>query len=175
MKTNITFLSAILILLASCGDLKTTSYFSQPAERLTDYSAVEVHDFESRIEKFPNKALSEIPDRIAEKLRSAGLFSTASRSDVSNTPADQTVVLLGEITEFQSAGDVEYEGGALKFGEVNMTLSLAMVEKRTGEEIASGEVSSFSSMGFLQGDIFGDSLYDQIADEVVDFVRKNKR
>lgn len=175
MKTNITILTAVLIMLVSCGDLKTTSYFSQPASRLADYSSIEVHEFSSRTERFPKKALSEIPQRITEKLKTSGLFAEAVRADQSTAPSDETIVLLGEVVEFKSAGDVEYEGGALKFGEVDMTFSVAMVEKGTGEEIASGEISSFSSMGFMQGEVFEDSLYDQIADEIIDFIRQNKR
>lgn len=175
MKTKFSILLGILIFTASCGDLKTTSYFSQPGDKLAQYSAIEVNDFESKSEKFPKEALVKIPDRITDELRSSKLFSTATRGTAEDIPASQTIVLLGEVSEFQTAGDVEYEGGALKFGEVSISISVAMVEKATGNEIASGEINSFSSMGFLGGDIFGEKLYEQVADEVLEFVRNNKK
>jgi len=175
MKRSLYLVVPVFLLLLSCGDLKTTSYFSPTSTKLSEFNALEIHDFETKIENVPAEALSKIPEKITEKMKTgSNSFSSVEHGTVSNISSDKTVVLLGEITDYTSAGDVDYEGGALKFGEVRVTLSLALVNKATGDEIATGEVNSFSSLGFFEGNVFGNKLYDQIAEEVVNFVNKNR-
>lgn len=176
MKRSLFILLPIFLLLVSCGDLKTTSYFTRPSTSLSEFNAIEVHDFETQLKDVPAEALTKLPERIAEKLRAGGKsFSTVEHGTVDNVPPDKTIVLLGEISDYTTAGDVKYEGGALKFGDVRVTLSVALVNKANGDEIANGEINSFTSLGFFEGNVFGNKLYDQMSDQVIDFINKNMR
>ena len=80
----------------------------------------------------------------------------------------KTLVLLGEISEYGPASDIRYEGGKVKFGEVTINISLAILEKSTGKEITTGDVNTFSSFGFNKK-----KMYEEVANEVVKFIREN--
>lgn len=163
-----------LLFTISCGDIKTTSYFTQPDQKISQYSAIEVHDFETADERFPADGLTQLAEVIAEKLRNELTgFNEIVHGTVTGTPDERTLVLLGEVTDFHPAGDVKYERGSLKFGEVEISTVIALVDKATGEQIAEGEINTFSSLGFLRRGAGGSSLYDEIADEIVDFVKKH--
>ena len=60
---------------------------------------------------------------------------------------------------------MSYEGGGIKFGEVSITIKLAFLDKATGNEITTGEINGFSSMGFMAKDI-----YESMAKEIVTYI-----
>ena len=71
-KLTLTILLATFALF-SCTNVQTTSYFSSSKVKLSDYSAVEIQEFESAAENFPEEALTIIPNLVADKLKSKNL------------------------------------------------------------------------------------------------------
>ncbi len=175
-----TSLSITIILLSlfatvsGCGDVKTSSYFTPPKSKLDKYEALEIFDFESAIPDFPKDALKKIPDDIEKLLKAKeNTFEEVKHGEIDDIAADKILVLLGEIAEFVPGTDVKFEGGALKFGEVTISLKLALLEKDTGKEITTGEISSFSSLGIFRSGHVGKDMYEIIAQEIVKFISEN--
>ncbi|MGH7885478.1 MAG: hypothetical protein ACRENO_07260 [Thermodesulfobacteriota bacterium] len=158
----------LIIAAISCGTLKTTSIFEQPKKTLRDYYALEIRDFETNIPKFSNDSLTEIP-RLIEQGAGSFHFSEVKHGNITSVDEAKTLVLLGEITEYQAGSKIKYEKGALKFGEVNINISVAIVEKETGLEVVKGEILSFSSLGFSAGEKF----HQAVADEIIKFLAQN--
>lgn len=163
------FLSALILL--SCTNVQTTSHFSSPQGKLDSYLAVEVQQFESAAPNFPEDGLIEIPNLIAEKLRDSDKrFKEVKYGEITNYPPDKTVVVLGEIAKYVGSGDVRYESGNVKFGEIEINVDIAILQKSNGRDITSGEVNSFNSASFLGGK---GKMYDEIANEIVKYIIKN--
>lgn len=167
MKKNLHYI-LILFFVVSCGSLKTTSIFEQPKSNLRDYDALEIRDFETNIPNFSNDSLTEIPLYIEQGVKNSH-FKKVKYGNITSVDENKTLVLLGEITEYESGSKIKYESGALKFGEVNLNISVAIVEKNTGNEIVRGEIASFSSFGFKAGEKF----HKSVANEVIKFLEQN--
>ena len=153
------------LVLSSCGEIKTTSYFTPTRTKLKDFQAVQFENFETEIEDFPKEALTKIPAESAALLDTKNKFKEVSNSDITNIPASDTVIILGEVAEYRPSSDISFEGGGIKFGEVSITIKLALLDKATGNEIATGEINGFSSMGFMAKDI-----YESMAKEIVKYI-----
>lgn len=159
---------AVLALFASgCTTIKTTSYFTPTKTKLRDYQALQFETLETQIKDFPKPALTNVPDKAAALLESENKFKEVKYGEIENIPAEDTIVVLGEVSEYRPSSDVSYEGGALKFGEVSIAIKLALVNKATGDEIATGEVNGFSSTGFMAKDIF-----ESMAEEIVKYINE---
>jgi hypothetical protein len=168
------YLSLIPILNFGCGDVKTSSYFTPPKSKLDRYEAIEIFDFETAIPDFPKEALTKIPNDVEKLLKTEkDSFKEVSRGNIGQIPADKTLVLLGEVTNYVPGTDFKFEGGAVKFGEVTVSLKLALVQKDSGIEITSGEVSGFSSLAILRSGHLGKDMYEIIANEIVKFISEN--
>ncbi len=170
MKKNIRIFVLIPIVLiafalSGCGEIKTTSYFTPTKTKLRDFQAVQFEEFETEIEDFPKEALARIPAESAALLDSKNKFKEVSNSEITNIPASDTIIVLGEVAEFRPSSDVSFESGSMKFGEVSITLKLALLDKATGNEIATGEINGFSSLGFMAKDI-----YESMAKEIVKYM-----
>lgn len=172
MRRKYSFTLAVLfpfILLAlatsGCINIKTTSYFTPTKTKLKNFQAVQFETFETQIEDFPKEALTKVPEQAAELLATKKKFKEVKYGEIENIPAEDTLVLLGEVSEYRPSSDVSFEGGALKFGEVSIALKLAIVNKATGDEISTGEVNGFSSTGFMAKDI-----YESLAEEIVKYI-----
>jgi len=169
-KLAITLLFAIFALI-SCANVQTTSYFSSAKVKLSDFSALEIQEFESAAENFPEEALTIIPNLVAEKLRAKNLkFDKVSYGEIDSVSPEETLVLLGEITKYVGGGEVNYESGNVKFGEVDINVDIVILQKYNGRDIASGEVSSLNTASFLGGT---DKMYQQISDEIVKYILQN--
>ncbi len=170
MKKNIRIfvlipIALIAFALSGCGEIKTTSYFTPTKTKLRDFQAVQFEEFETEIEDFPKEALARIPAESAALLDSKNKFKEVSNSEITNIPASDTIIVLGEVAEFRPSSDVSFESGSMKFGEVSITLKLALLDKATGNEIATGEINGFSSLGFMAKDI-----YESMAKEIVKYM-----
>ena len=158
----------IALTLISCANVQTTSHFSSPKASLDKYVAVEVHEFESASPNFPEDGLIEIPNIIAQKLGNTNTnFKEVRFGEIENYPPDETVVLLGEIAKYVGSGDVRYESGNVKFGEIEINVDIAILQKSNGREITTGQINSFNSASFLGGK---DKMYDEIANEIVKYI-----
>lgn len=167
-------LSLIPILNSGCGDVKTSSYFTPPKSKLDKYEGLEIFDFQTTIPDFPKDALSKIPNDVEKILKTEkDSFKEVSRSTIEQIPADKTLVLLGEVTSYIPGTDFTFESGAIKFGEVTISLKLALVQKDSGQEITSGEVSGFSSLGILRSGRLGKDMYEILANEIVKFLSES--
>ena len=155
----------IAFAISGCGEIKTTSYFTPTKTKLKDFQAVQFETFDTEIEDFPKEALAKIPAESAALLDSKDKFKEVSNSEITNLPASDTIIVLGEVAEFRPSSDISYEGGGIKFGEVSITIKLALLDKATGNEIATGEINGFSSMGFMAKDI-----YESMAKEIVKYI-----
>jgi len=159
----------LLFLISGCGSVKTSSSFSDPEVKLGKYAGLEISDFETKIEFVPKDALTQIPDETASLLSSKNNgFQKIGRGQLKDIPDENTLVLLGEVTEYQSGKNFKFEGGALKIGEASLTVQLAIVEKATGKEIVTGEVNGFSSLGFTKS-----GIYKGVSEEIVNFISAN--
>jgi len=158
----------IAIPLICCTNVQTTSHFTSPKAQIDNYIAVEVHEFESASPNFPEDGLVEIPNLIAEKLRNKDTnFKEVRFGKIDNYPPEKTVVVLGEIAKYIGSGDVRYESGNVKFGEIEINIDIAILQKSNGREITTGEVNSFNSASFLGGK---DKMYEEIANEIVKYI-----
>ena len=88
---------------------------------------------------------------------------------MSSYPPENTVVVLGEIAKYIGSSDVRYESGNVKFGEIEINVDIAILQKSNGREITTGEVNSFNSASFLGGK---DKMYDEISNEIVKYILK---
>jgi len=158
-------LAFIAFAISGCGEIKTTSYFTPTKTKLKDFQAVQFETFDTEIEDFPKEALAKIPAESAALLDSKDKFKEVSNSEITNIPASDTIIVLGEVAEFRPSSDISYEGGGIKFVEVSITIKLALLDKATGNEIATGEINGFSSMGFMAKDI-----YESMAKEIVKYI-----
>lgn len=170
---NIGIVSAAILIavsimaMTSCTNIKTTSYFTPTKTKLKDFQAVQFDTFQTEIEDFPKEALAKIPAQAATRLVSENKFKEVLYGEIKDIPAADTIVVLGEITEYRPSSDITFEGGGIKFGEVAIAIKLAIVNKATGDEISTGEVSGFSSMGFMAKDI-----YESLAEEIVKYINE---
>jgi hypothetical protein len=158
-------LAFFVLTIVGCGEIKTTSYFTPTKTKLKDFQAVQFENFETEIDDFPKEALAKIPAESAALLDSKNKFKEVSNTEITNIPASDTVIVLGEVAEFRPSSDVSFEGGGIKFGEVSITIKLALLDKATGNEIATGEINGFSSLGFMAKDI-----YESMAKEIVKYI-----
>ena len=171
MRYLASFLITVFFLIMACGDLKTASHFTPTKTKLDEFQALEIYDFESAVPNFPKDALTKIPSEVEKLLSSReNTFKEVKHGDIKDIPADKTLVLLGEITEYVPGSDFKFEGGAVRFGEVTLSLKLALVQKDNGREITSGDVSGFSSLGILRKGYVGKSMYESLAEEIVKFI-----
>lgn len=152
-------------LFTGCGGVKTTSYFRPPKVKLGTFQAVQFDKFETEVVDFPEQALSRVPAESAALLATKDKFKEVEFGTIENIPAEDTIVVLGEVSEYRPSSEISSEGGGLKFGEVSVTVKLALVNKATGDEISTGEVNGFSSMGFIAKDI-----YKGMAQEIVKYI-----
>ena len=169
-KLTLTILLATFALF-SCTNVQTTSYFSSSKVKLSDYSAVEIQEFESAAENFPEEALTIIPNLVADKLKSKNLkFEEIAFGEIDTVAPEATLVLLGDVIKYVGGGEVNYDSGNVTFGEVDIVVDVAILQKSNGRDIASGEVSSLNTASFLGGT---DKMYQQIADEIVKYILQN--
>ncbi len=168
LPIRLALVSISLIILSSCGGIKTTSYFVPPKQRLQNFEGLEIEDLVTEIEDFPKEGLTEIPTKVAVLVSSKNKFKEVTHGKIENIPATDTLVLLGEVSEYRPSSDISFEGGGLKFGEVSVTIKLALLEKATGNEVSTGEVNGFSSLGFMAKDI-----YESLASEIVKFIMES--
>ena len=167
-------LYTLTFLIAGCGDLKVDSSFNPPATKLAKFKALEIADFETQIDNVPKAALTTIPDEVAKLLASKkNTFQKVERGKIEDVPAEDTLILLGEITDYQSVKSFKAEGGALKFGVASLSIQIRLVEKATGEEVAAGEVSGSSSIGFLRDVGVTQGVYKGLAEEIVNSISQN--
>ncbi|HEX3034611.1 MAG TPA: hypothetical protein VHT73_05670 [Thermodesulfobacteriota bacterium] len=174
------FLSAFCIivtfLITGCRGLKAYSDFEPPDTELSEYRALEIADLETEIPDVPQDALTKIPDEVANLLASKrDGFEEVERGAIDDVPAEETLVLIGTITDYQSGRDVESEGGSIKFGEAALSIQLSLVEEATGREISTGNVSGFSSIGIglFRGGLVRKGIYEKLAKEIVKFISDN--
>lgn len=153
------------VLITGCTNIKTSSYFTPTKTKLSEFQAVQFETFVTEIEDFPEEALTKVPDKAAGLLASKNKFKEVKFGEIENIPAGDTLVVLGEVSEYRPSSDITFEGGGLKFGEVSIAIKLAVVNKATGDEISTGEVNAFSSMGFMAKDI-----YESLAEEIVKYI-----
>ena len=169
-KLTLSLLLAIFVLY-SCTNVQTTSHFSSARVKLSDYSALEIQEFESTAENFPEEALTLIPNLVVDKLRAKNLkFDKIAFGNIDTVPPEATLVLLGEIGKYVGGGEVNYDSGNVTFGEIDINVDIAILQKSNGRDIASGEVSSLNTASFLGGT---DRMYDQIAEEIVKYILQN--
>jgi hypothetical protein len=95
------------------------------------------------------------------------------RGAINDVPPEETLVLIGTVTDFQSGTDVKFEGGSVIFGEASLAVQVSLVEKSTGREITTGTVNGFSSLGLFRGGIMRKEIYEKIAKEIVKFISDN--
>lgn len=148
-----------------CTSIKTTSYFTPTKTKLGQYQAIQFEVLETEIVNFPEEALARVPEQTAALLETKDKFKEVKFGQIDNVPAADTLVVLGEVSEYRPSSDMTFEGGSLKFGEVSVTIKLAVVNKATGDEISTGEVNGFSSLGFMAKDI-----YQSLAEEIVKYI-----
>ncbi|GEM_PF-761477 len=177
-KNRFSILSACILcmltfLTAGCGDLKTVSSFNPPEAQLAKYKALEIPDFETQIDNAPKSALTEIPDEVAKLLASKNTFQKVERGKIEDVPAENTLILTGQVTDYQSAKGFKAEGGSIKFGDASLSIHIKLVEKATGNEVASGEVSSSSSIGVLRDVGFTQGVYKALAEEIVNSITQS--
>ncbi|HSE83353.1 MAG TPA: hypothetical protein VLB01_02250 [Thermodesulfobacteriota bacterium] len=177
-KYRLLFLSVfciiVMFLTTGCGGLKVYSDLEPPDTELSEYRALEIADFETEIPDVPDDALTKIPDEVAEQLNSKrGGFEEVERGVINNVPPEETLVLIGVVTDFQSGADVEFEGGSVRFGEAAILIQISLVEEATGREISTGSVGGFSSFGFFRGGIVKKRVYEDLAQEIVKFISDN--
>lgn len=167
-------LIALVFVISGCGDLKTVSYITPPKSKLKHYQALEIPDLETDIEDVPDDALTELPEEIAKTLKEKNLwFKEIEFGDKEVSEGLITLVMFAEITDYQSGTDIKVGGGAIKFAEAAITIQISALDKSTGEEILSGEISTHSSFGFLKKGIFTKSVYEEISEEIAKFFKEN--
>lgn len=164
----------VFLLITGCGSLKMTSYFNPQNPKLGKYKAIEIPDLETEIPNVPNAALTRIPDDVAKQLISNNVgFQEIERGSIEDIPQEQTLVLVGEITGYESGKSFKREGGSLKFGEASLTVHIWLLDKETGNELTSGEVSGLSTIGFLKSGYITEGVYEAISKEIVKFISQN--
>ena len=164
----------LVFLMTGCGDLKTVSSFNPPEAELGKYRALEIAHFETEIDDVPKQALTKIPDEVAKLLTSKkNSFQRVERSSIEDVPRENTLVLLGEITDYESGRSIKAKEGSVKFGEATLSVHLRLVDKATGNEIASGEVSGSSSIGYLRSGIFTEGVYKALAGQIAKSLSQN--
>lgn len=165
----------LAFLVAGCGDLKIYSNFEPPENELSRYRALEIADFETELADVPEGALTKIPDEVEKLLtsRKRGGFEEVSRQAIEDVAPEDTLVLLGVVTDYQSGTDIKAEGGSIKFGESAFGVTITLIEEATGREIADGEVGGFSSLGLLRSGLFTKGVYENIAEEIARFISEN--
>jgi hypothetical protein len=167
-------LYVLTFLIVGCGDLKTVSSFNPPEAKLAKYNALEIADFETQIDNIPKDALTAIPDEVAKLLTSKkNAFQKVERRKIEDVPAENTLILLGEVTDYQSGKSFKAKEGAIKFGEASLSIHIRLVEKATDNEVASGEVSGSSSIGFLKSGGITKGVYKSVAEEIVKSISQN--
>jgi hypothetical protein len=172
--SSLSILYLLFLLTTGCGSLRMTSYFNPPNPKLGKYKAIEIPDLETEITNVPRAALARIPDDVAEQLISKNIgFQNIERGSIENIPQEQTLVLVGEITGYESGKSFQKEGGSLVFGQASLTVHIWLLDKATGNEITSGEVSGLSTIGFLKSGYITEGVYDAISKEIVKFISQN--
>jgi len=174
LTNGLTIIAALMVVASGCTDLKTVSYMDPPRTKLREYTSIEIATFETEIPDVPEAALTKLPEVVAKAIQEKGLgFKEIAYGD-KELPYDKgTIVMFGDIVDYQSGRDIKAEKGSIKFAEASLTVKLSMVDKATGKEITNGEVNSSSSFGFLGKGVISKGVYTAIAEEIANFIKKN--
>ena len=174
ISSSSAFWIVVTLFITGCGGLKVYSDFEPPDTELSEYRALEVADLETEIPDVPEDALTKVPDEVAKQLASkSDGFEEVERGAIDDVPPEETLVLIGIITDYQSGRDVEFEGGSVRFGEAALSIQLSLVEEATGREISTGSVNGFSSFGLFKGGLVREGVYESLANEIVKFISDN--
>ncbi len=171
--SSVCIIYLVFLITAGCGDLKVASNFNPPEAKLGKFKAIEIADFETEIDNLPKDALTKIPDEIAKLLISKNSFQKVARNAIEDVPGENTLILVGAVTDYGSGTSLKAKEGSIKFGEAVLTVHIRLVEKATGNEISNGEVIGSSSIGFLKGGGITKGVYKAEAEEIVKYISQN--
>ncbi|MGQ0793716.1 MAG: hypothetical protein ACT4NX_06440 [Deltaproteobacteria bacterium] len=152
-----------LILLAGCSPTKTV-FFKQPESKAQNYHVVEIPDFtKTELEWVPYDSNIEIPNMLAEKLRTANGFDEIAR-DASAVDKSESGVLVVQ-------GEVIHYNRGCKFcewllrvndkGKSSITVRVQLLDKTTGNVLADTSIE-----GRAKSPGYGKYRYVRVVDEM---------
>ncbi len=161
----------LLALGIGCGAQSTVS--ARPSQgKLSNYEALEVADFQTKISDVPEEVILGIPDRVVRELAVAGrTFSEVRRVRIENIPPEKVLTLVGVVTEYESGGGLSTSEGALKWGEGTLKVRIGLIDKSTEALVAQANIESRTSSAFTKGGM--EKVYDKVVEEIVKFISKS--
>ena len=151
-----------------CGAQSTVSA-RPPQGKLSNYEALEVADFQTKISDVPGDVILGIPDKVARELAVVGrTFSEVKRARIEDVPPEKVLTLVGVVTEYEAGGGLRASGGALKWGEGAIKVRVGLVDKSTEALVAQADIESSTSSAFTKGGM--EKVYNKVVEEIVKFI-----
>ena len=163
MYKHIFILTAVVIILVSCGSRRT--YQTQaPTQSFAQYAIIEIPDFKSEIPNSPPELQWQLPNQLAKKLKSNSIFTGVSRSPLDIT--NGVLIVDGTVTDIQPP---EWYKQIVKSGKI--VINVRFIDKAESTVIAESTFEGTSKWGLLGGGmVFADV---RAIDEIVDYLKAN--
>lgn len=161
-----------LFLLTGCFPASTV-FHKQSGEGVGEYQVVRIPDFDKTDgEWVPYDSASQIPDMVAERLRTTNEFSEISRSEPDLAPDKKVLLVEGVVTGY-SRGCKFCEWfffGINDKGKSSVSVRVKLIDSTTGDVITDAEIE-----GRAKDPGYGKSRYVRIVDEIVNLIHNVNR
>ena len=162
LRRHIAFALISCLFLIACAPTNVILY-KQPDGKVAKYDVIEIPNFtKTDAEWVPYESYTEIPDLLAEKLRTTNEFKEIRRSE-SNTPSQERVLLVkGTVTGYnRGCKYCEWLIRVNDKGKGSVSVWVRLIDKTTGDALTDVGIE-----GRATKPGYGKSRYVRIVDEI---------
>lgn len=159
-------LSLFVFTLLGCVATRT-DFYKLPVDGFAGYSIIEIPDFaKTDAEWVPYDSNLQIPDMIAEKLRTTDYFDEIVRAQSVSTPEGKALLVEGTVTGYdRGCKYCEWYAGFYDNGKSSVSVRVKLIDKSTGAILSDAEI-----FGRAKKPGFGESRYIRVVDEIVSII-----
>jgi curli biogenesis system outer membrane secretion channel CsgG len=162
------FLAFSLLSVLGCAPTKTVFYKKPDKSKTASYQVIEIPNFTKTDKEWvPYDSYTQIPDMIAEKLRTSNRFSEIRRSSSNSASEERVLLVQGSVTGYsRGCKFCEWFIRVNDKGKSSVSVRVRLIDKATGEILADTSIQ-----GRAKKPGYGKSRYVRIVDEIVSLIQ----
>ncbi len=160
-------LISFFLIFNACAPTNTIIY-KQPKGTVTGYDTIEIPNFDKTDKEWvPYDSYTEIPDMLAERLRSTNQFREIIRSESDDTSSNRVLLVRGTVTGFKRGCKFceWFSLGINDKGKGSVSVWVKLIDKATGDTITDAGIE-----GRATKPGYGKSRYVRVVDEIVNLI-----